>query len=79
MQITQIRFYLAEEAPVTFKIYNLLGEVVTEVVNQRMPAGEQVVYWDGKDASGQDVASGVYFYQLTAANHISTKRMTVLK
>jgi flagellar hook assembly protein FlgD len=42
-------------------------------------AGSHTVKWDGRDESGQQVASGVYFYKLVAGDFRSTKKMVLLK
>ena len=64
---TTIRFQLEKSGPVTVKIFNRLGqEVATLAANQIFPAGRQhAIVWDGRDANGDKVAAGVYFYQLS--------------
>jgi len=49
----------------TLKIYNILGKEVRELVNTRQSPGSYTIIWDGKDNEGKEVASGIYFYQLT--------------
>ncbi|NIM97643.1 MAG: T9SS type A sorting domain-containing protein [candidate division Zixibacteria bacterium] len=49
----------------TLRIYNILGKEVRELVNKHQSGGTYTVYWDGKNNSGKEVASGIYFYQLT--------------
>jgi serine protease AprX len=49
----------------TLKIYNILGQKVRTLVDEPKTAGKHEVIWDGKDDEGKDVASGIYFYQLT--------------
>jgi flagellar hook assembly protein FlgD len=44
-----------------------------------MNAGSQTVIWDGKDQKGNDLSSGVYFYQLKAGQLTETKRLVLLK
>ena len=66
---TWIPYYLADAATVTVRIYNVRGELIRSINVGRQPAGaytgrQSAVYWDGKDDTGQSVASGVYFYQL---------------
>jgi serine protease AprX len=63
----------------TLKIYNILGQLVRVLVDEEKLSGTYQVIWDGKDDDGKDVASGIYFYQLTAEDHIFTKRMLLLK
>jgi serine protease AprX len=66
-------------AHTTLKIYNVLGQKVRTLVNEPKSVGSFEVIWDGKDDDGKDVASGIYFYQLTAEDHTFTKKMLLLK
>jgi flagellar hook assembly protein FlgD len=65
---------------VTLKIYNLLGEeVVTLVRDEQKAAGYHAAVWDGRNARGQIVASGVYLCQLHAGNFVQTRRMALVR
>ncbi|MFQ6092411.1 MAG: FlgD immunoglobulin-like domain containing protein [bacterium] len=72
---------VSDQSPphITLKIYNILGEEVRTLVDELKDAGYYTVTWDGKDSGGLGVASGVYFYRLTAGDFTSTKRMVLLK
>ncbi len=63
---TQIKFSLPTNAIVNLTIYNLLGEVVRELVNSEMNSGVHTIQWNSDDISGNKVSSGIYFYKLTA-------------
>ena len=63
----------------TLKIYNILGQEVETLVDEVKEAGYYSVTWDGKDDSGRDVSSGVYFYRLMAGNFTATKRMVLMR
>jgi hypothetical protein len=76
---TSIAFSLKERSNVTLKIYDVNGALVRELVNESRSAGSYDMKWDGRDASGQQVASGVYFYKLVAGDFRSTKKMVLLK
>ena len=81
---TWIPYYLADAATVTVRIYNVKGESIRSINVGRQPAGaytgrQSAAYWDGRDDTGQSVASGVYFYQLAADNFSETRRMVVMK
>jgi hypothetical protein len=76
---TVIKFNLKRPADVTLTIYNILGQRIRTLVDQRMRAGEQAVGWDGKDQKGQDISSGIYFYRLKAGEQSQTKRLVLLK
>jgi hypothetical protein len=63
---TQIKFSLPISSNVKITIYNLLGEVVRELVNTDMNSGIHTVQWNSDDVSGKKVSSGIYFYELNA-------------
>ena len=63
---TQIKFALPTNSSVRITIYNLLGEVVRELVNTDMNSGVHTVQWNSEDISGRKVSSGIYFYELNA-------------
>jgi hypothetical protein len=62
----------------TLEIYNIAGQKV-RAYNGFSEAGVVEIMWDGKDASGSVVASGVYFYKMVAGDFSATKRMIMLK
>jgi len=76
---TTISFTLAERAEVTLAIYDVKGRLVNTLVDGMVGEGYQERIWDGKDASGNPVGSGVYFYRLTAGDKTLTKKMVLLK
>lgn len=80
---TNIRFQIPDGStgnrPVQLLIYNLLGELVRILVDEPKANGHYLVEWDGKDENGDAVASGLYFYRLTAGDHALTRRMLMLK
>jgi hypothetical protein len=71
---TGISFELPAAGDVRLDVYNLAGQVVGSLADSYYDAGSHTVVWD---ASG--MASGVYFYRLTAGGKTFTKRMTLLK
>ena len=76
---TAITFSLPHRSDVTLTVYDILGREVTVLIRQRINAGTQSVRWEGTDASGKLVGSGVYFYRLTADAFTTTKKMLLLK
>jgi len=76
---TTIKYDLPEQAKVTLKIYNSLGQEVTTLVKSKQKAGTQSVTWDGTNESGVSVASGIYFYRIKTENYVKTKKMALLK
>ncbi len=77
---TQIRFAIPEPGEVHLTIYNALGQVVNRVVFSNLNMGVYSYIWDGKDLRGNNVASGIYFYELRAGNKFrDLKKMVLMK
>ena len=81
---TWIPYRLAEDAFVTLTIYDLSGKIVRNLdVGHRIASAyesrSKAIYWDGRNDVGEQVASGVYFYTLTAGDYSATRRMVILK
>jgi uncharacterized delta-60 repeat protein len=65
--------------PTTLKIYDILGQKVRTLVDESKFTGDYTVQWDGKNDKGEQLASGVYFYQLKAGEYTYSKKMVLLK
>ncbi len=81
---TWIPYQLARPTKVTLSIYSVNGSLVRTLSFGHQPAGiyhdkSRAAYWDGKNTLGEPVASGVYFYTLTAGDFTSTRKMLILK
>ncbi len=76
---TQIAYELPEAAEVRLVVYNALGQEVRALVQGRQEAGYYRVTWDGKDAAGRQVSSGLYFYRLMGSGFAETRKMLLLK
>jgi hypothetical protein len=76
---TTIRFELATAADVTLRIYDVSGRLVRTLVDESMPQARHDVTWNGLNDAGAQVASGVYFYRLTAGDFMQVRKMTILK
>lgn len=76
---TRIRYVLPEETTVSLSVYNLRGEIVATLVQDRQSAGAHSILWDGTDNFGNSVSSGVYFYRLKTGQEILYKKMMLLK
>ena len=81
---TWIPYRLSEDADVTLTIYDTTGVVVRRLDIGHQLAGHyadrgRAAYWDGRNARGESVASGVYFYTLTAGDFNATRKMLIRK
>jgi hypothetical protein len=76
---TAIRFSLREAGPARLSIYDALGREITRPLDAFQTAGEHTVEWDGRTADGTPVASGVYFYRLTAGEFTAIRKMAVVR
>ncbi len=77
---TKISYEIPKPSNVELVIYNIKGERVRTLVNEyHNKPGYYYEIWNGKDNQGKDVASGVYFYTIKAADYISTKKMLLMK
>jgi len=74
-----IRYQLPVETPVSLKVYNVTGQVVKELVQGKQKPGYYTAVWDGKDAHGRGVASGIYFYRLEAGEFRKIKKLVVVR
>ena len=77
---TTIRYQLPAAGRVSIKVFDLTGKQVKTLVNEAMPAGYYRAVWDGRDARGAAVATGVYFYRITVDNaFVQTRKMVLMK
>lgn len=76
---TTIRFSLANDSNVRLVIYNIRGQQVKDLVNEKMEKGLHNIMWDGTDDRGRNVGSGVYFYRLDSEEYRATRKMMMIK
>ncbi len=76
---TTIAYELPEPAHVTLSVYNVRGQLVRTLVDERQGAGPGSVVWNGTNRFGQAVGSGVYVYRLTAGDVQRSRKMVLLK
>ncbi len=82
---TMVNFALPEAGKVTLRIFNETGQLVRTLLDREMSAGRHQLSWNARNQSGNPVAAGVYFYQMTvtgqngAAVFSKTQRMTLVK
>ncbi|MGI6199116.1 MAG: FlgD immunoglobulin-like domain containing protein, partial [Candidatus Cloacimonadaceae bacterium] len=76
---TTISFSLENEAQVSLNIYNQRGQKVCELLNDKLPAGNHHLTWNGTDNNGNSVGSGVYYYRMQSGKYTSTRKMVMMK
>lgn len=76
---TNIRFRVMKPGKLTVNIYNLSGELIRTLADRYYTQGEFTVQWDGSNSIGEKVASGIYFYQLSASQFSVTRKMVLLQ
>ncbi len=72
--VTRIKFVLSENELTTLRVYNLIGQEVSVLVNSKLEAGSYEVIFNA-----EKLASGIYFYTLQSGNFKQTKKMLLLK
>jgi len=76
---TKIEYQLPTSGLVQLKIYDVLGREVRTLADELQQAGTYRVEWDGRDNSGREAVSGVYFYQLRTRSYVKTNKMVLLR
>ena len=81
---TWIPYELASDSPVMIGIYDAKGQMIRTITLGEKRAGayvskDQAAYWNGRDSSGEKVASGIYYYTLEAGEFRATRKMVILK
>ncbi len=76
---TTVGFEIPSTQWVTLEIFNILGQKVTVLLDEKMAAGRYSLIWDGTNSAGRYVSSGVYFSRLSAGDNTEVKKMLMLK
>jgi hypothetical protein len=76
---TTISYQLPSSGFVTLAVYDQLGREVRTLAAQTQSAGVHVAVWDGRDANGKQVASGLYLYRLQSGTSVQSKQMLLVK
>jgi hypothetical protein len=76
---TTIRFDLPDRTKTTLRIYDIAGREICTLLDGTLNAGEHSATWNGRDGSGHEVGSGVYFYRLDAGKNTATRKMVMLR
>ena len=77
--VTTIRYDLSNESFVDITIYDMLGNVVNNLVNANESPGYKSIQWNATNNQGEPVSAGVYLYKIQAGDFVDTKKMILLK
>ncbi|MEW6510068.1 MAG: FlgD immunoglobulin-like domain containing protein [Bacteroidota bacterium] len=76
---TNITFSVPQQTQVKVEVYDILGRLISTLVDTDLPAGNYTTTWSGKDANGAAVATGLYIYRMQAGSFSSVKKMLMVK
>ena len=76
---TVIRFSLVSAAQVELSLYNVAGQRVRSLVRGSKGQGIHEVRWDGRDESGRNLSSGVYFCRLSTGSDVQSRKLLLLR
>jgi hypothetical protein len=81
---TWMPYHLSDANPVVVKVYSASGQLIRTLDLGHKDAGvyasrSKAAYWDGKNEAGEEVASAVYFYSITAGDFSAMRKMVVKK
>jgi hypothetical protein len=76
---TTINYQVAQKSHVRISVYNLMGQLVTTLVNRQQEPGVYAVAWNGRDIRGNPLTSGIYFVKMTAGSFEQLRKMTIIR
>lgn len=76
---TIIRFYVPDRMEVRLEIFNILGQRVKTLLEERKEEGYHQIGWDGRSQGGERVSSGLYFYRFKAGSYVETRKLVLVK
>jgi len=76
---TRIYFEIPVSHQVNMVIYNILGQRVRALINEKYDSGYHIVNWDGRDDYGNIVPTGIYIYRIKAGNFVASHKMLMMK
>jgi len=76
---TEIQYELHRNGTLNLSVFDINGRLIRNLVDTHQEAGIKRVVWDGKDAYGREVSSGLYIYKLQTADHVEMKKMVLQK
>ncbi|MCH6559728.1 T9SS type A sorting domain-containing protein [candidate division KSB1 bacterium] len=76
---TTIKFDLSAASEVTLNIYNMKGQLVRQLLQEKLSAGSHSFTWDAKDDHAQQLPSGLYVSRLQAGDFVQHRKMLLIK
>ncbi len=76
---TTISFTLTRHQPVTLSIYDILGRLISQPIDQTLDAGEHKIVWNALDRDGNELPSGVYLYRMVSTEDTDVKKMMLIR
>lgn len=76
---TTISYQIPGAGRVRLRLYDMLGQLVTTLVDREVAAGKHSVVWDGRNERGEFVATGVYLYRMEVASVVRTKKLVLAR
>ena len=77
--VTRIGYGIKDQSNVTIDIFNVMGEKVTTIVDERKDPGYYFVDWNSRNKFGNSVSAGIYFYQIRAGDFVKVRKLVLLK
>jgi hypothetical protein len=77
--VTTVSFSLSSESKVSVDVFNIKGQKVKQILNEKLTSGTHEIQWDGRDASNKASASGVYFVKVATEKDTDIRKMLLLK
>jgi hypothetical protein len=77
--VTTLKYNILENGLVNITIYDILGNVVNNLINANQSSGYKSVQWNATNNQGEPVSAGVYLYKIQAGDFVDTKKMILLK
>ena len=77
--ITSIKYDLPKDAHTVMEVFDIMGKHVKTLIDENQTAGFKTVKWDATNSNGNNVAAGMYIYQIKSGSYNETKKMILLK
>ena len=77
--VTTLQYTLYQDAFVEITIYDLIGNVIRNLINENQKSGHKTIEWNATNNQGKMVSAGVYLYSIEAGDLRTTKKMILLK